>query len=477
MKIGVYGGSFNPCHLAHKKLVEELLNRNIFDRIVIIPTGNYYNKSNLLKGEYRITMLELMFKGNDRVIISDYEFKNNLISTYRSLDYLANMYKGDKLYFILGSDNLKSFSTWKRYEYILNQYNLLVINRDNIDCKEELEKYSKYKGELEFMDINLGGINSSKIRKMLEDNDPNAKEYLDSNVYDYILKKGFYSKNFVDADYSNMTDEEFLKSYNDNDYEKMSITTDITLFSVSDISKSNYRRNNKKAFSVLLIKRTTPPFKGKWCLPGGFLSLDETLIDCAKRVLFFDANLDDIYLEQLYTFSDIDRDVRGRVLSCSYLGLVDKAKVEGNLNPNARFFNISLNENNDDIEILFKNEDEEFKCVVSKVIDDYGLESYKEKENDYLAFDNLEVIMTSIKRLQSKINYTDIVFHMMPNKFTLKELQLVYEAILDKKLLDPVFRRSISDLVVKTDEVKQDGGHRPAMLYTRRYQDDKGRND
>ena len=74
MKIGVYGGSFNPCHLAHKKLVEELLNRNIFDRIVIIPTGNYYNKSNLLKGEYRIQMLELMFKGNDRVIISDYEF-------------------------------------------------------------------------------------------------------------------------------------------------------------------------------------------------------------------------------------------------------------------------------------------------------------------------------------------------------------------------------------------------------------------
>ena len=187
MKIGVYGGSFNPCHLAHKKLVEELLDRNIFDRIVIIPTGNYYNKSNLLKGEYRIQMLELTFKGNDRVIISDYEFKNNRICTYRSLDYLANMYKGDKLYFILGSDNLKSFNTWKRYEYILNQYNLLVIDRKNVDAKNEIEKYSKYNGELEFMDFDLGTTNSSEIRRMLECENPKVKEYLDSNVYDYIL--------------------------------------------------------------------------------------------------------------------------------------------------------------------------------------------------------------------------------------------------------------------------------------------------
>ena len=109
MKIGVFGGSFNPCHLVHKKIVLELLDRNIFDRIIIIPTGDYYNKSNLLKGEYRIEMLEVMFKGNDRVIISDYEFKNNLISTYRSLDYIQNMYKGDKIYFILGSDNILNF--------------------------------------------------------------------------------------------------------------------------------------------------------------------------------------------------------------------------------------------------------------------------------------------------------------------------------------------------------------------------------
>jgi nicotinate-nucleotide adenylyltransferase len=148
MKIGVYGGSFNPCHLMHKKLVLSLLENNYFDRIVILPTGNFYKKSNLLKGEERIKMLSLMFNDNNKVILCDYEFKNNLICTYRSLDYLQNMYKGDELYFILGSDNLKSFHTWKRYEYILDTYNLLVIKRKGINIDDELNKYSKDNGKL-----------------------------------------------------------------------------------------------------------------------------------------------------------------------------------------------------------------------------------------------------------------------------------------------------------------------------------------
>lgn len=467
MKIGVYGGSFNPCHLMHKRLVLELLNRGYFDRIVIIPTGNFYKKSNLLKGEERIKMLEIMFKDNPRVIISDYEFKNNLICTYRSLDYLQNMYKGDELYFILGGDNIKGFHTWKRYEYILDTYNLLVINRVGLDIKEEIDKYSKYKGNLLCVDLDLDDTSSSVIRDcFLNGNDLEAKKYLDNDVYEYIIKNGFYHKDYKPKEISKpMTDEEFLKEYNSDMYEKMSITTDITLFSVSDISKDNYRTINKKAFSVLLVKRTTPPFMGKWCLPGGFLSLDETLLDCAKRVLFTETNLDDIYLEQLYTFSEIDRDIRGRVLSCSYLGLVDKAKVLDRLGDNAKFFNISILEENDIINITFSSDDESFTSKVLKTKDQYGIYSYKAIDNNYLAFDNLCVIVRSIKRLQNKIDYTDIVFHMMPEEFSLKELQLVYEAILDKKLLDPAFRRTIKDKVIKTENIRVDGGHRPALLY------------
>ena len=115
MKIGIYGGSFNPCHLMHKEIVFTLLEKKYFDRIIILPTGNFYKKSNLLKGEERIKMLELMFSSHPKVIISDYEFKNNLICTYRSLDYFQNLYKGDQLDFIMGSDNLLNFHLWKRY--------------------------------------------------------------------------------------------------------------------------------------------------------------------------------------------------------------------------------------------------------------------------------------------------------------------------------------------------------------------------
>ena len=465
MKIGVYGGSFNPCHLMHKRLVTSLLDNNYFDRIIIIPTGNYYRKSNLLKGEERIKLLEIMFKDNPRVIICDYEFKNNLICTYRSMDYLQNMYKGDELYFILGSDNLLSFNTWKRYEYLLDTYNLLVIKRKNVDVSKELEIYSKYKGKLECLDLDLDGISSSEIRDILNSgNKELAKKYLDIDVYNYIIEKGLYTKEYKEDNVS-ISDEEFLKNYNSESYEKMSVTTDITLFSVSDIKTDNYRMLNEKAFSILLVKRTTPPFKDKWCLPGGFLSLDETLIDCAKRVLFIETNLDNIYLEQLYTFSEIERDIRTRVLSCSYLGLVDKNKMENRLKDNAKFFNIKFKRDNNILTINFKSDDIEFSARVLEDVDSFGIVNYKEIENDYLAFDNLQVIATSINRLQNKINYTDVIFNMMPKRFTLKELQLVYEAILDKKLLDPVFRRNINDKVIKTNEIRVCGGHRPSSLY------------
>lgn len=465
MRIGVYGGSFNPCHLMHKKLVNKLLDNNYFDRIIIIPTGNYYRKSNLLKGEERIKLLEIMFKDNPRVIISDYEFKNNLICTYRSMDYLQNMYKGDELYFILGSDNLLSFHTWKRYEYLLDTYNLLVIKRKNVDVSKQLEQYSKYKGKLECIDLELDGISSSEVRDLLDsDNNDLAKQFLDVDVYNYIIEKGLYTKNYKE-DNLNISDADFLKNYNSETYEKMSVTTDITLFSVSDIKTDNYRMLNEKAFSILLVKRTTPPFIDKWCLPGGFLSLDETLIDCAKRVLFVETNLDNIYLEQLYTFSEIERDIRTRVLSCSYLGLIDKNKIENRLKENAKFFNVKLNKKDNILTINFKCDDIEFNTSILEEVDSFGIVNYKEIDNNYLAFDNLNVIATSINRLKNKINYTDIIFNMMPKRFTLKELQLVYEAILGKKLLDPVFRRNISDKVIKTNEIKVCGGHRPSSLY------------
>ncbi len=467
MKIGIYGGSFNPCNLGHKRVVEKLLEK-FFDKVIILPTGNYYRKSDLLKGEERLKMLKIMFADNPKVAFSDYEFKNNLIYTYRSLDYLQSVYKDDTIYFILGSDNLVSFDKWKKSEYILSNYHLCVIRREKQNVEELLKKYQKFQDHLIFFDLDIEykEISSTKIRDLLaEKKFASAKELLDEKVYNYIMEKKFFQPDYQEEPSEILSDAEFLAKYDSNAYEKMSITADIVLFSISDILKKEYRKNNTKAFSVLLVKRLNPPFVNKWCLPGGFLSLDETLLDCAKRILLTETNLDDIYLEQLKTFSDVDRDIRTRVVSCAYLGLVDKNNLKGNLRNNACFFTLNIREEAEFMTISFQGEQANFSCVLKKHLDKSNQVSFEEVENDFLAFDNLKMIAEGIYHLKRSQDLNKLVFHVMPKYFTLKELQLVYEAILGKELIDSVFRRNIKDLVVKTNLVKNDGGHRPSALY------------
>ena len=108
-------------------------------------------------------------------------------------------------------------------------------------------------------------------------------------------------------------EEEFLKDYDPNKFDRLSLTTDILIFSVSDGVQENYRKLNRKYFSVLLVKRDNYPFKDKWCLPGGFVKIDEDIEDAAKRILKEEANISDIYIEQLYTYGNPKRDPRTRV--------------------------------------------------------------------------------------------------------------------------------------------------------------------
>ena len=263
------------------------------------------------------------------------------------------------------------------------------------------------------------------------------------------------------------SEEEFLKDYDSNRFEKLSMTTDILIFSVSDGFQENYRKLNKKFFSVLLVKRDNYPFKNKWCLPGGFVNIDEDLEDSAKRILANEANIKNIYLEQLYTFGNPNRDPRMRIVSTSYMALIDKNKLNQKISKNASWFNVTVLEDKRNIDVILDNGNETIKFKILKTIKEKTTDRYKYEilENDSLAFDHPLVIMSGISRLKNKIEYTDIVFNMMPKYFTLGELQKVYEVILNKKLLDPAFRRIISNKVEKTDKMKTGGGHRPAILF------------
>jgi ADP-ribose pyrophosphatase YjhB (NUDIX family) len=271
------------------------------------------------------------------------------------------------------------------------------------------------------------------------------------------------------------SEEEFLKAYNPNDYDKLSMTVDLVIFSVSNQESSNYRKTSKKMMSILLVKRDNYPYKDKWCLPGGFVNpLNETLEDAANRVLKTETNLSDIYLEQLYTFDRIDRDPRMRVISCSYVALIDKAQLKQEV-VNASWFDIiNIEEKDDIVSLTLSNGVDVITFSIKKTLKEKTTDRYSftTLENKYLGFDHDVVILSALERIRNKINYTDIVFNMMGEYFTLGDLQQVYEVILGKKLLDPAFRRIIADKVVKTDKIKKGEGHRPSYLFKYKHKED-----
>ena len=265
-----------------------------------------------------------------------------------------------------------------------------------------------------------------------------------------------------------LTEEEFLKNYDSSMYDKLSMTTDILILSVSSKDSNNYRKTDKKMMSVLLVKRDDHPYKDKWCLPGGFLNpKTETLEECAKRVLKRETNLEDIYLEQLYTFDRIDRDPRMRVISTAYVALIDKNELKQDVK-NASWFDITLIEEKGGVVFLVLDNGTETisfevnKVLRNKITDRYD---YISNKNNMLAFDHDVVIVSGIEKIKEKVNSSDIVFNMMPEYFTLGDLQQVYEVLLGKKLLDAPFRRIIASKVEKTEKMKTGEGHRPSYLF------------
>src|SRR6266581_1328525 len=183
---------------------------------------------------------------------------------------------------------------------------------------------------------------------------------------------------------------------------------------------------------VLLIERGLEPFKGRWALPGGFVRVDETLDDAARRELVEETGLKKVFLEQLYTFGAVDRDPRERVVSVAYYALVKLSEHEAKAATdaaNARWF------------------------AVSKV--------------PKLAFDHAEIVAMALARLKAKVRYEPIGFELLPPKFTLSQLQHLYEAVLENQLDKRNFRKKVLSfgLLVPLKETQMSGPHRPAQLF------------
>ena len=183
---------------------------------------------------------------------------------------------------------------------------------------------------------------------------------------------------------------------------------------------------------VLLIQRALEPFKGRWALPGGFVRVDETLDNAARRELEEETGLKNVFLDQLYSFGKVDRDPRERVVSVAYYALVKlsdhRAKAATDA-ANAKWFPVSR---------------------VPK-----------------LAFDHADILRAARDRLTGKVRYQPIGFELLPPKFTLSQLQGLYEAVLETKLDKRNFRKKVLGfgLLVPLKETQMTGRHRPAQLF------------
>jgi len=450
MKVGIYGGSFNPPHKFHREIVEYLLKNKYLDKVIVEPAGDNYKKKDLAKFVDRIEMVKLAFQD-----IADISTIGNegYDYTYEVMDYYKKQYPNDELYFICGEDNINEIMTWRNAKYLTENYKFLVIGRNNLKVED--------KPFIVKVAMKENDMSSTMIREKIKNNE-NVDNYLDNKVRDYIYKHNLYDH----IEYK--TEEEFLKNYDPSIYPRFAVATDIIVFGISSKDKNDYRRLDEKKMSVLLIKRDDYPYKGKWCLPGGFVHIDEDLDDAPRRVLFSETGINNIYLEQLYTYGSVDRDPRMRVVSSSYMALIDKDRMDSELKNESSWFDIiDVEYKPDKVIVKLSNGEEDIDFTVKRVLKEHTTDRYAFSvlENNYLSFDNPLIIVSGMERLKNKLLYTDIVFNMMPKLFTLGELQKVYEVILGKKLLDPAFRRVIKDKVEETDEFKTGEGHRPSKLF------------
>ena len=194
MRIGIFGGSFNPPHKMHKAIAKELIRKNYVDVIIFVPTGiKYHYKNNLLGNDIRYRLLQKMTKNEDKIMISTYEFQEKEVFTYETMEYFQEQYPSDELYFICGSDNMKSLREWKEWEILLQKYKLLVIPRNTNKLEEIKKEYKDYLDRIILTDIDEDDISSTAIRKALKDNDEELlNKYLDKAVLEDILKNHLY---------------------------------------------------------------------------------------------------------------------------------------------------------------------------------------------------------------------------------------------------------------------------------------------
>lgn len=191
MRIGIFGGSFNPPHKMHESIATQLIDKGLVDKVIFVPTSNFYPKAGLISDEDRYQMLLLMIENKTNLSLSNYEF-GRLTYTYETLEYFQEQNKDAEIYFICGSDNLEEMDTWREYKSILTKFKLIVIPRKH-DMNKLLEKYHEYQHNIKIVELENNYLSSTIVRKYLKEKDyESVKEFINEKVLDYIKNNNLY---------------------------------------------------------------------------------------------------------------------------------------------------------------------------------------------------------------------------------------------------------------------------------------------
>ena len=194
MKIGVFGGCFNPPHIMHYRICSELLKEGVVDKIIIVPTGNAYNKSGLTDIKHRIKMLELLFGKRDDIEISNYEDLDYQIYTYQTLNHFKDVYPNDEILFICGADNLKDIKTWKNFDSELVKFKIIVVGRNSEDVPLIASELRNSGLNVVCVSVKSSSASSTLIREFIKKEEKNKiiLNYLSKNVLQYVKDNQLY---------------------------------------------------------------------------------------------------------------------------------------------------------------------------------------------------------------------------------------------------------------------------------------------
>ena len=252
-------------------------------------------------------------------------------------------------------------------------------------------------------------------------------------------------------------EQEFLEAYKPGNYERPSVTVDILIFSLIDKKAETKRTVSQKELRVLLIKRKDHPFMHCWAIPGGFVNMDENLETAAYRELKEETNVEDVYLEQLYTFGNVGRDPRMRVISTAYLALTSQEDIEPVAGDDAKEAKWFIVQNGEQYLKLVSEDGKDVICY------DKTTKKDSLKDGSALAFDHLDILLMGLDRLKNKVDYTDVAFSLLPEVFTITEARNVYEILLGKQIDKANFGREIKKKVIETDQYADD--YKKSQLY------------